>query len=230
MSGASLRKVEQTLKAAVSVFKDLRNAPFYRSAHGQILFQLSDIADVTFQHDSNGVNDPFPIPSGSDVNVGGSSVFSWGSLDTDTTPNTAIFSSGTFEAIDWGGDGQFRTDIDVSGVDEVRIDVQYDAVFGASEESSQFFYNPDFSGFTSFGNQSGATSLSNETISLSVDVTGVSTLRVGFEFNFNGGSDSFGVDQLDVTAIPEPSTYAALAGLMACAVILIRRFRENQSG
>lgn len=52
------------------------------------------------------------------------------------------------------------------------------------------------------------------------------TLFIGFNLAagaFAGAGGAFAIDNISISAIPEPSTYAALIGLLALAVVMIRR-------
>jgi len=177
------------------------------------IFDLSDTSDALFEHDTNGVDAPSPLPSaGSQMLSNGE--FEWENLSSDTTRNTAEFSEGAFAASDWGGLGQFTSSsIDVSGFNTVDIFAVGSSQFNnAPTEFFDFFYSLDGVSVVTFsGNIS------------DLDVSGVSNLEVGFSFNHNGSADNVEVDELRVEAIPEPGSLLLLG--IASVTCLIRRYR-----
>lgn len=185
------------------------------TASAEVLFTLAETDDATFTHDSDGTNSPAPIPAAGSQDLG-NGVFSWGSLSTDTTPNTAVFSSGAFTSLDWGGLGTFTSDaIDVSLVDQVDIAATFDGFFNLSSEFSRFFYILDGGSKTFFAEGTAGVPATNQTEGVvGLDVTGVSTLVVGFEYNQNGATDFFNADLLtvngDINLVPEPASLALL--------------------
>jgi hypothetical protein len=56
--------------------------------------------------------------------------------------------------------------------------------------------------------------------------TGVVVAEAGSTFNLNGAvSPTFGTPSLEIGLVPEPSTYAALSGLLALGYVMVRRRR-----
>jgi MYXO-CTERM domain-containing protein len=186
---------------------------FAVNANGATLFDLADTNDAHFEHDTNGINSPAPLPSAGSQDLG-NGVFSWGNLLSDTSANTADFASGVFTSSDWGGSGTFTSDsIDVSLFNEVNIDAQFDGLFNTASEGSTFFYQLDGGTPSFFGTGAEDVEYTDDVVGVpALDVSGASTLVVGFDFNHNGSSDYFNVDYLTVTGdpIPEPASMALL--------------------
>jgi trimeric autotransporter adhesin len=177
------------------------------SANGQTLFTLANTDDMSLSHTTSS-----PLASNSvDLTNG---TFSWGTLLTDTTANTAVFSSGVFSSSDWGGDGTFTSNaIDVSSFTAVDIVATGSSNFNsAPTEFFNFFYTLDGGSENIFSTNIDA-----------LDVTGINSLVVGFAYNHNGGSDNANVSALSVTAVPEPNAYALIASLFALTVVMVRR-------
>ena len=61
-----------------------------------------------------------------------------------------------------------------------------------------------------------------QTFTGSIPVTG-STLDIRLTLNVNSGDEDFAVDNLTITAVPEPSAYAAILGLLGLAYVAFRR-------
>lgn len=150
---------------------------------------------------------------------------------SDTTTNSFITQGNTVFIDDWGGDGVLTSDaIDVSSYDLVDIagvaaTHGNDVFNNTSTEYFDWFYSIDAGSqvnqlFTNDGSL-------DHTFS-NVDVSGASSLVVGFSFNVNGAGDGVDVSSLTVsgqpTAIPEPAT-AVLGGLTLVAASLYRRRR-----
>jgi len=194
-------------------------------AQAVTLFTLADTNDDLFTHDSDGTNDPAPIPSAGSASVG-NGTFAWGDLSTDTSPNTAEFLNGAFTSADWGGDGTFTSNaIDVSSYNAIDINGQFDGLFNVSTEFSNFFYSLDGGTAVDFGVGLEDVTYTDEAVGVAgLDVSGASAMTVGFVYNHNGSSDYFNVDSLSVTGtqIPEPGSIALLlAGVLG--VIGLRR-------
>lgn len=196
------------------------------AAQAATLFDLADTNAASFVHDTNGTNSPSPIPNAGSQSVG-SGTFAWGDLSSDTTPNRAHFvgEGGDFAAYDWGGDGTFTSnDIDVSSYAEVDIDGQFDGQFNTGSEFSNFFYRLDGGGNNDFGAGVEDTEHNNETADVEdLDVSGASTLVVGFEYNHDGTDNYFNVDWLRVTGVPIPEPTALSLLTLAGAALLRRR-------
>lgn len=184
---------------------------FAYSASGQTIFEMSTVSGSTFEHDSDGTNNPSPLPNaGSEATAGG--VFSWGNLLTDTTPNTATFSGTTFTSTDWGGNGTYTsTTISINTLSSVTINaVGNIASSDLGSDTFNFFYQLDDGSQISF-----ADTLSN------LNVAGIDNLIVGFTYNMNGASDIVTVSELSV--VPEPGTYALLSGICALGFVMLNR-------
>lgn len=185
------------------------------SLPGVTLYEMIVTSDVVFTHDSNGVNDPTPIPDAGSATIGSVGSFSWGNLATDTTPNTATFSGTSFTAGDWGGQGTFTsTTIDVSLSTSATITATGSSTFNSPPtEFFNFFYSLD-----------GGASITFASGPEIVDVSAADELLVGFDFNHNGSSDNVNVSALSVDAdvIPEPSS-VILGGVGLLALLRRRR-------
>lgn len=117
-----------------------------------------------------------------------------------------------------------------------------------SSQGANMFLNLDLTGFTSAeltfaaGSVNGPVTLNVDVggnvtpISLSdgadalqtVDISGLAGLsnaQVGFSYSDFTGTDNAYMDNIQVTAVPEPSTYAALLGVVALAFAAVRRRR-----
>lgn len=196
------------------------------TAQGQ-LFDLADATASVFEHDSDGTNSPSPIPAAGSQSVG-IGTFEWGVLATDTTSNTAEFSSSGFTSSDWGGEGTFTSNvIDVSGWNSVNIEATFSGSFNVSSEFSNFFYQIDANPVQVFGAGAEDVVYSVEPANvLALNVTGASNLVVGFTFNHNGSSDSFDVESYTVTgatAVPEASATFAVLGVFGLVALRRRR-------
>jgi len=114
---------------------------------------------------------------------------------TDGSTNSFITQGGKLISSDWGGRAFFETSaIDVSAVNSVTITAVGatvgDGVFNSAAEGFNWFYILD--GGASVP-QPVITSDGSLDYSEAIDVTGVSSLVVGFEFEINGGGDGFEV-------------------------------------
>lgn len=157
---------------------------------------------------------------------------SWDSApSTDTSANFfAIEGGGTYLfGEDWGGEISWTTDdIDVSSFDSVTIEIAGTAQNSTASEEFTLSYSLDGAP-TQIASYSETGSTVDYGVTLSsIDVSGVATLTVGFFADFNGGSDFVKLDDVtvtDATAIPEPTTYAAMAGMLVLGIAGWRRRR-----
>lgn len=169
---------------------------------------------IGFTHTTD--NPPAPSDSASGANW----TISYDSQpSTDGSTNSFITDGGALTASDWGGGGSFiSSTIDVSSLDLVDI----------SGLGSGVFNNPPTEFFTWFYSLDGGAAVTadlpsgdfDQTFS-NVDVSGGSSLVVGFNFNHNGGSDGFSISSVSVEAVPEPSS--ALLGALGALMLLRRR-------
>ena len=111
--------------------------------------------------------------------------------------------------------------IDVSGWLTVDLAGQQDGSFNTGSEFSNFFYQLDGGSAVVFGEGVEDATATNASVGvIGLDVSGATSLIVGFDFRHNGGSDFFNVDSLTATgttgvsAIPETSTALPLAALL----------------
>jgi hypothetical protein len=193
--------------------------------HAATLFDFdTNVANFSLSHTSATSSDA-PPQSGS-ISVG-NGTFSWGNLVTDGTANTANNTANGFFASDWGGTGTYTSaPIDLTGQATIDITGTYSGSFNSSSEFSNFFYTLDGSS-TDFGIGIKDANANDVTTTIEdLDVTGFSTLTVGFTFSHDGASDSFQVSELTVDAppIPEPATLAL--GTLGAAVLFRRKLRD----
>lgn len=173
------------------------------TAEAATLFTLDNTNNFSLSHTSSTQNQS-PPKSGS-LNVG-NGTFSWGNLETDGSANTASVTAGKFASTDWGGLGMFTSSsINVTMFDSIDIDGIYSGTFNTNTEFSNFFYSLDGGSMVDFG--AGVVNASANNVGVGImglDVSSASSLVVGFEYNHNGSSDSFGVSELTVEGEPVP--------------------------
>lgn len=137
---------------------------------------------------------------------------------------------------DWGGDGTLISDVinitttgtfTFSGV--AVTDSSGDA-FNASSEGFEWFYSINSGSEVSFGGVGQGFGGVNvgDGFDLSDSVSGIAitagdTLEVGFNFNVNGASDGFNVSSMSVSAVPEPSAFGLIAGMLGFTWVMLRR-------
>lgn len=200
------------LKTTVSTLVGASVIGFAGHASAVVIFDLDDTSDLSLSH-TDAAPDASPPNAGSaDVENG---VFSWGQLSTDGSANVASFTDDGFASSDWGGLGTFASDaIDVSGFASADIAGVFSGLFNTGTEFSNFFYQLDDAAAVTFG--AGLEDEAADDVAVSVsalDLTGISSLVVGFQYSHNGGSDFFEVSALTVTGtpIPEPASLALVA-------------------
>ncbi len=146
--------------------------------------------------------------------IGGASPNSW-TVSYSTTPssdgsaNSFSTSGGAMVISDWGGGGSFVSQtIDVSMYDEVSISFAGSFTNGFNSPPTEFFeYTYDSnSGPVTIPVSSGAGMTQSFP---SVDVSSLSTMTVGFNFNVNGSSDGFTITSMQVIGTVLPVTLTA---------------------
>lgn len=179
---------------------------------------------VGFDHDN--ANPPAVGPQSTTGGVAGSQ-FTLSYVDapaTDASDNFFITDGGILTSRDFGGAATFLTQtIDLTGLmGDATLDstaeTQGTDVFNAANEGFQWYYLLDGTR-TDIGGL--VTSDGDLSINETVDITGASTLQVGFDFEINGGGDGFDVSSVSVDVVPEPST--ALLGALGFLALLRRR-------
>ncbi|WCO01149.1 lamin tail domain-containing protein [Psychroserpens ponticola] len=160
--------------------------------------------DADFSNDGDGfaAHTSSSPPAAGPASAGpfGTAPNAW-SLSYDTTPGTDG-SDNTFEVVlgelqsdDWGGQGIFTSQlIDVSGVNTVDISAT-GVNSGANENNFNYFYIIDGGSRVDAANISSSNGDPVNYSIIGLDVSGASTLEVGFEFFENGGGDGYDVSE-----------------------------------
>ena len=163
-------------------------------------------------------------------------------IASDGSSNEFITDTGGVMIVqDWGGDGTITSNVinitdngtvDISGV---GVAIGTDAFNNVGTEGITWFYSINsgapvsmFLDETALGGPVADGTDVGNTFS-GVAVSAGDTLEVGFTVNVNGPGDGVSISALDVdftTAIPEPSSFAALA-LISIPVLARRRNRNN---
>lgn len=128
--------------------------------------------------------------------------------NSDTTANSFKVSGGALVSDDWGGQGIFMSQsIDVSGISAVNI-AAIGANVGANDDNFTYFYILDggarvetIIGVTNSGDPV------NYTVN-NLDVSGNTSIQVGFEFSENGSGDGYSISSFtvsEVTGNPAPA-------------------------
>ena len=165
-------------------------------------------------------------------------VSSWPNVSTDGSTNSFITSGGAMFVSDWGGNGKLTSDpINITSdgtftYSGTAVTVSSGDAFNASTEGFEWFYVINSGSEVAFGGQGqgfGGANIGNG-VDLSssvstISVSGGDTLNVGFNFNVNGANDGFNVTAMTVSfaPVPEPNSYALLAGMFALASVMLRR-------
>ncbi|WP_178990303.1 T9SS type A sorting domain-containing protein [Winogradskyella schleiferi] len=164
--------------------------------------------DADFSNDGDGFpahSDASPPAAGPAFAGPFGSSFNHWTLSYDTTPgtdgtdNTFEVSGGELQTRDWGGQGIFTSQsINVSGVSSVDISATGLDV-DANQDEFTYFYILDGGSRVETIVSSGDGDPVNYSI-VDLDVSGASTLEVGFEFSENGSDQGYDVSQFIVTA------------------------------
>lgn len=175
----------------------------------------AQIYDADFSTDGNGFPDHSTSnpPAEAPANVGpfGSSGNQWSlhytsKPSTDASDNIFKVSGGSLISNDWGGQGIFQSQsVDISGISFIDITAATMNV-GANQNKFEYFYILDGGARISTGDIS-----SNDGDALnyninSLDVSGATTLIVGFEFTENGGDQGYSTSSFTVSdTSPSPT-------------------------
>ena len=184
------------------------------SLHAQTLY----VADFTT--DGDGFPDhttSTPPAAGPQTATGGASPNDWtvsytDEPSTDGSANEFSVNSGVMRIQDWGDESATweSASIDVSGVNNIDIQAS-GATIGTAQNAGgeffEYFYQLDGgSRVTTSVNTGGSGSAVNYDIS-NLDVSGASTLVVGFSFLVNGGGDGYEISSFEVTEnVPSTDT------------------------
>lgn len=165
-----------------------------------------------------------PAPSGPHSVAGPNWTFSYTSSPaSDTSANFARAAGDRFETEDWGGEAQVvSSEIDVSGIDSVDIawvgQTVGSSVFNSGTERFEWLYSLDMGSAVQVASTTSDGSL-NRTVS-ALDVSGASTLEVGFLWQANGAGDGFDLFSMTVEGepVPEPASFLLIGtGVIAVA-------------
>jgi hypothetical protein len=213
------------------------------SLSGQTVIYSTDF-DTTngySQNDSNGTVVDYTFSDTGNTNgVGGSDALSleWdaSALVTDTGYTLKFFSNqiatGTAATSDNSSDYTLEFDLSTLGLVSASTSINFDINFGGVTATT-FPTITDASGFTHYSIDLGTLSAFDSLTAANIN----SSLQIKFYTWDDQGYDKFGadagnaiyVDNITLTqaaAIPEPSTFAALAGALALGVTMIRRRRS----
>ncbi|MEE4001316.1 lamin tail domain-containing protein [Tenacibaculum sp. FZY0031] len=125
--------------------------------------------------------------------------------NSDTSANSFKVMSGALISSDWGGQGIFTSQpIDISSTSVISISAIGENV-GANDNSFKYFYILD--GGTRVETEVSPTT-NGDPVNYSIinlDVSGSSTLQVGFEFSENGSGDGYSISSFTVSETSDPS-------------------------
>ncbi len=203
-------KIKSILLAATGIFASIA------TSSGAVIYSADfSTAGVGWTHTTTTP----PAPGPQSVNGSNYTLSYPGTPSTDGSVNSYITSGGNLTASDWGGSGAFATmAINISGLSSVTIAMIASGTFNAASENFIWYYSIDGGAAVTAPKATGDFSQTWA----SVDVSGASSLTVGFTFNHDGGSDSFNVSSITVDTVPEP-TIATMAGLLGTIGLLRRR-------
>ncbi|AOW18734.1 hypothetical protein LPB03_15295 [Polaribacter vadi] len=173
----------------------------------------AQIYNADFSNDGDGFADHTsdlspPVDAPASVGPFGSFGNQW-SLSYTTTPssdtsaNSFKVDGGALVSDDWGGQGIFQSqNIDVSAITSVDISA-LSVNSGANENKFKYFYILDGGARVETADIPSADGDNVNYSILNLDVSGVNTLVVGFEFSENGGSQGYTTSSFTVT-LPTP--------------------------
>jgi len=191
------------------------------AANASVIYDADFSQFVGIDHTSNGNALEASGQQGANFTIGYPS-----NPSSDTTRNFFETTGTSLISSDFGGDHfMFTDDIDVSGWNEISIDMLADFVGSASFNNSptefiSYSYSLDGGSqqeFFSFTDDPNGPDLNASTV---VDVSSASSLVVRIDANANGAGDGWELTQLEVNgtvAVPAPGSVAlvGLAGLAA---------------
>lgn len=157
---------------------------------------------------------------------------SWsGTIGTDTSANFWETDGSQLKGSDWGGVALFQThSIDVMGWNSVEVVNVGTADVNSTSEYLTWSYSLDSGSLVQISTVTGDTGANyDHGYTQQIDTTGVSSLIVQFETNFNGSSDYVTVNSLSVnglTAVPEPSIVVTVFAVIAIGLAALRRSRN----
>lgn len=207
------------------------------SAWGQLYVPDWGSDRILASHDTGGSNDATTTGNV----IGANWTLSWSELPaSDGSGNFwAIENGGTsINGEDWGGEVSWiSSSIDVTGWNSVSLSITGEVEVNSASptEFLELYYSLDGGSPTliqSFSDTD-AVAPDNDPVSItiaSLDVSSISNMTVSFAADFNGSSDFVRIDDFSVSgvsAIPEPSTYAAIGGLLALGLVMYRRRKQK---
>ncbi|WP_334055685.1 lamin tail domain-containing protein [Polaribacter sp. P097] len=182
---------------------------------------FSQIYNADFSNNGDGFTDhtttSAPAAAPAEVGPFGSSGNQWSlsytSLPaTDGSANSFKVVDGALISDDWGGQGIFQSQsIDVSAINSVDISALSQNT-GANDNDFKYFYILDGGSRVETANISSSNG-DNVNYTITVDVSGVNSIVVGFEFDENGGGDGYTTSSFTVS-----ESAAATPGVSLSAV------------
>lgn len=220
------------------------------SAQGAIIasidFETAGGYSTSITEFTDGSEDFFLRTDGSDVSsamtgltgVGGSYWFQGSDIDGEGATLPVSFEWSNIDITGQTGLG-FNFDVaeDDDGTSNDWDDSDYVHVYysidGGSEQNLIWFENngDEFNSApfvdTDFDGTGDGTEVTDAFSNFSASIAGTgSSLDIRIEFSLNAGDEDFAMDNLQVTGVPEPSTFAAFAGLLALGFVVRRRMRK----
>jgi hypothetical protein len=153
----------------------------------------------------------------------------FGLRDLDDVNNPGTPNSITFAAIDTTGYTGLTFSFDLASANSVyndnadTISVQFDLNYDGITFNNDETYN--LTGTTNLGDgvlTSSASAFTNFSYTITGPVTGDLGLRI-VATGFQDGGDQVTFDNIEIAAVPEPSTFALIGGFLALGLVLVRR-------